>query len=75
VSEQFQHQGRERDEGGDGCARKTRLGIDRDALVARIGMPIRDRLGNVVGWSFRDGSEIEVCGNGWDTPEGWEAAR
>ncbi len=57
----------------DGCARRTRLGVDRYALVARIGTPMRDRLGNVVGWEFSDGSEIEESGNGWDTPEGWAA--
>jgi hypothetical protein len=57
----------------DGCAQKTRLGVDRYALVARIGTPTRDRLGNVVGWEFADGSEIQQSGNGWDTPEGWAA--
>jgi hypothetical protein len=57
----------------DGCARKTRLGVDRYALVARIGTPMRDRLDNVVGWEFSDGSEIEESGGGWDTPEGWAA--
>ena len=59
--------------GGDGCARTTRLGVDRYALVARIGVPMRDRMGNVVGWEFADGSEIQESNNGWDTPEGWEA--
>jgi hypothetical protein len=58
---------------GDGCARRTRLGVDRYALVKRIGTPMRDRLGNTCGWSFADGSEIEESGNGWDTPEGWAA--
>jgi hypothetical protein len=58
----------------DGCARKTRLGVDRYALVERIATSrTRDRLGNVVGWFFADGSEIEESGNGWDTPEGWAA--
>jgi hypothetical protein len=59
---------------GDGCARTTRLGVDRHALADRIGTRVRDRLGNVVGWTFADGSEIEECGGGWDTPEGWAAA-
>lgn len=58
----------------DGCARRTRLGVDRRALVERIATSrTRDRLGNVVGWEFADGSEIEESGNGWDTPEGWAA--
>lgn len=59
--------------GGDGCATTTRLGVDRRALADRIGTRVRDRLGNVVGWTFADGSEIEESGNGWDTPEGWAA--
>jgi hypothetical protein len=59
--------------GNDGCARRTRLNIDRRALVNRIGTQVRDNLGNVIGWSFADGSQIEESGNGWDTPEGWEA--
>lgn len=58
---------------GDGTRRKTRLGVDRRALAARIGRPTRDHLNNVVGWTFGDGSEIEENGNGWDTPEGWAA--
>lgn len=58
---------------GDGCATKTRLGVDRRALADRVGTRVRDRLGNVVGWTFSDGSEIEESGNGWDTPEGWAA--
>jgi len=59
---------------GDGCARTTRLGVDRRALAGRIGSPSRDHMGNVTGWTFADGSEIEECGGGWDTPEGWAAA-
>jgi len=58
---------------GDGCRQKTRLGVDRVALASRIGTRVRDGLGNVVGFSFADGSEIQECGGGWDTPEGWEA--
>lgn len=59
---------------GDGCARMTRLGVDRYALVGRIASSVsRDRLGNVVGWTFTDGSKIEDHGGGWDTPDGWEA--
>lgn len=57
--------------GGDGRARKTRLGVDRYALAARIGRTVRDGLDNVIGFTFADGSEIEVCGDGWDTPAGW----
>jgi hypothetical protein len=57
---------------GDGCARKTRLGIKIPALCDRIGVSRRrDHLGNVYGWIFADGSEIESHGGGWDTPEGW----
>lgn len=60
--------------GGDGCASRTRLGIKRHALVKRIATStVRDRFGNVTGWAFADGSEIEECGGGWDTPEGWAA--
>ena len=59
---------------GDGCARSTRLGVDRYALVGRIASSMtKDRLGNVIGWTFVDGSEIEDHGGGWDTPEGWAA--
>jgi hypothetical protein len=59
---------------GDGCAAATRLGVDRYALVARIASRrMKDNLGNVVGWVFTDGSEIEDHGGGWDTPEGWDA--
>ncbi len=60
---------------GDGCARRTRLGIDRARLADRIGRRMRDRLGNTVGWEFADGSEIIESGGGWDTPEGWDDAR
>lgn len=59
---------------GDGCARSTRLGVDRYALVARIASRrIQDGLGNTVGWEFADGSRVEDHGGGWDTPEGWAA--
>lgn len=59
---------------GDGCANRTRLGVDRIALVRRIASStIKDRLGNVIGWEFADGSEIEEHSGGWDTPEGWAA--
>ena len=59
---------------GDGCRQTTRLGVDRRALAQRIATAsIRDHLGNVTGWEFADGSEIEECGGGWDTPEGWSA--
>jgi hypothetical protein len=58
--------------GGDGCARSTRLGIKVVDLVNRISTSrTRDHLGNVYGWTFADGSEIECHGAGWDTPEGW----
>jgi hypothetical protein len=56
---------------GDGTCRKTRLGVPREQLAARIGRPVRDRLGNTVGYVFIDGSEIVESGGGWDTPEGW----
>ena len=57
---------------GDGCARKTRLGVDVSKLIARIGSKgARDHLGNVYGWTFADGSELQCHGAGWDTPEGW----
>ena len=59
---------------GDGTCRKTRLGIPREKLAARIGRPVRDRLGNTVGFVFADGSEVEESGGGWDTPEGWAEA-
>lgn len=60
--------------GGNGCATRTRLGIDRYALVRRIASStIHDHMGNVIGWSFADGSEIEDHAGGWDTPEGWAA--
>ena len=58
---------------GNGCARKTRLGVDRAKLADRIGRRVRDRFGNTIGWEFADGSEIEENGSGWDTPEGWAA--
>ena len=59
---------------GDGCAKRTaRLGVDRGALVRRIGEPVRDRAGNLVGWTFADGSSILESGGGWDTPAGWAA--
>lgn len=60
--------------GGDGCARKTRLGVNISNLCTRIATDrTRDHLGNVYGWTFADGSELECHGNGWDTPEGWAA--
>ena len=59
--------------GGDGLRTHTRLGIHRLAIVHRIGFPMYDNLRNCVGWSFVDGSEILESGDGWDTPEGWEA--
>ena len=60
---------------GDGCRDTTRLGVDRYALVRRIAAStVRDHLGNVTGWTFADGSEIEEFGGGWDTPEGWQAS-
>lgn len=59
---------------GDGCAAATRLGVNRYDLVKRIATRfIKDRLGNVIGWEFADGSQIENHGGGWDTPEGWAA--
>ena len=59
---------------GDGCARKTRLGVRVGALVNRIATSTtRDHLGNVYGYVFSDGSELECHGGGWDTPEGWAA--
>ena len=59
---------------GDGTCRKTRLGIPREKLAARIGRPVRDHLSNTVGFVFADGSEVEESGGGWDTPEGWAEA-
>ena len=60
--------------GGDGCARRTRLGVQIHHLCERIATSkTRDRLGNVFGYTFLDGSELECHGGGWDTPEGWEA--
>ena len=60
--------------GGDGCRQRTRLGIDRRALVERIAAARRhDFLNNVNGWEFADGSVIEESGTGWDTPDGWAA--
>ena len=57
---------------GNGCARKTRLGVRVVALVNRIAIARnRDHLGNVYGWTFADGSDLECHGEGWDTAEGW----
>jgi hypothetical protein len=56
----------------DGTCRQTRLGIPREKFAARIGRPTRDHLGNIVGFVFSDGSEIEESGGIWDTPEGWK---
>jgi hypothetical protein len=58
--------------GGNGAARATRLGVHVPRLCERIATSkTRDRLGNVFGYTFLDGSELECHGGGWDTPEGW----
>ena len=57
---------------GDGCTHKTRLGVKVNDLCKRIATSRRrDSVGNVYGYTFADGSEIESHGGGWDTPEGW----
>lgn len=60
--------------GGNGATRTTRLGVRVQRLCERIATSRHsDRLGNVYGYTFLDGSELECHGGGWDTPEGWEA--
>jgi hypothetical protein len=64
---------------GDGASRVTpRNGVDAYEYMKRAGgvrdyAALRDDDRDVL--SFKDGSEIEWCGPGFDTPEGWEANR
>lgn len=59
--------------GGNGCARRTRLGVQIHHLCERIATGrTKDRLGNVYGYTFLDGSELEFHGGGWDAPGSWD---